>query len=81
MAYVSHYRNSKIGWLRTGCCLLDEEVTEKRKKVHGELRYGLYSLPNCRITIIKSRRIRWAKHVARVEGMKNPYECFKEENG
>jgi hypothetical protein len=42
-----------------------DEVTGGSRKLHnGELR-GLYSLPSV-IRVIKSRRMRWAGHVARM---------------
>jgi hypothetical protein len=41
-----------------------DEVTEDWRKLHNEELHNLYSLPN---TIrMKSRRIRWAGHVARM---------------
>jgi hypothetical protein len=44
-----------------------EEVTGEWRKLHiGELR-DLYSSPSI-IRIVKSRRMRWADHVARMEG-------------
>jgi len=42
-----------------------DEVTEEWRKLHnGELR-DLYSLPNI-VRMVKSRRMRWAGHVARM---------------
>jgi hypothetical protein len=44
-----------------------DEVTVEWKKLHNELN-DLYSLSNI-VRVVKSRRIRWAGHVARmVEG-------------
>jgi hypothetical protein len=40
-----------------------DEVTEKRKKLHNEELHDLYSSPNI-LRVIKSRRMRWAGHVA-----------------
>jgi hypothetical protein len=42
----------------------DEETGEWRK-VHNEELSGLYSLPNI-VRVVKSRRMRWAGHVARM---------------
>jgi uncharacterized membrane protein len=41
-----------------------DEVTEWRK-LHNEELNGLYFLPNI-VRLIKSRRLRWAGHVARM---------------
>ena len=41
-----------------------DEVTGEWRKLHNELR-DLYSLPNI-VRVIKSRRMRWAGHVARM---------------
>jgi hypothetical protein len=41
------------------------EEDETCRKLHDEL-HGLYSLPNM-VRVIKSRRMRWAGHVARME--------------
>jgi hypothetical protein len=40
-----------------------DEVTGGRKKLHSEELHDLYSSPSI-IRIIKSRRMRWAGHVA-----------------
>jgi hypothetical protein len=42
-----------------------DEVTDERKKLHNEELRDLYSSPSI-IRIIKSRRMRWASHVARM---------------
>ena len=39
------------------------KVTGKRRRLHNEEFYAVYSLPN--IWVIKSRRIRWVGHVVR----------------
>jgi hypothetical protein len=45
-----------------------DEVTGERRKLHNEELNNLYSSPNI-MRVIKSRRMRWAGHVARmVEG-------------
>jgi hypothetical protein len=41
------------------------EVTEKWRKLHNEELNDLYSLPNF-ARVVKSRRMRWAGHVARM---------------
>jgi hypothetical protein len=45
-----------FGWKR-------DEVTGERRKLHNEELHDLYSSPSI-IRIIKSRRMRWAGHVA-----------------
>jgi hypothetical protein len=56
-------------------------VTGGWRKLHNEELHNLYSSPDI-IRIIKSRRMRWAGHVARMEmrGMHIAYwwECEKE---
>jgi hypothetical protein len=42
-----------------------DEVTGKWRKLHNEELNGLYSLPNI-VLVVKSRRLRWAGHVARM---------------
>jgi len=42
-----------------------EEVTGRRRRLHNEKLNGLYSSPNI-MRVIKSRRMRWAGHVARM---------------
>ena len=43
-----------------------DEVTREWRKLHNEELNDLYSLPNI-VRVVKSRRIRWAGHVARIE--------------
>jgi hypothetical protein len=51
-----------------------DEVTGGWRKLHNEELHNLYSSPSI-IRIMKSRRIRWAGHVARM-GEKNAYRIF-----
>jgi hypothetical protein len=45
-----------------------DEVTRKWRRLHNEELYALYSSPNI-IRVIKSRRLIWAGHVARMGEM------------
>jgi hypothetical protein len=47
-------------------------VTGGWRKLHNEELHNLYSSPST-IRIIKSRRMRWAGHVARVGEKRNAY--------
>jgi hypothetical protein len=42
-----------------------DEVTGEWRRLHNKELYALYSLPDI-IQVIKSRRMRWAGHVARM---------------
>ena len=44
-----------------------DEVTGEWRKLHNEELNDLYSSPNI-VLVIKSRRMRWAGHVARMGG-------------
>jgi hypothetical protein len=44
-----------------------DEVTREWRKLHNEALNYLYSLPNI-VRVVKSRRMRWAGHVARTGG-------------
>jgi hypothetical protein len=50
-------------------------VTGGWRKVHNEELQNLYSSPSV-IRIIKSRRMRWAGHVARMGEKRNVYRLF-----
>jgi hypothetical protein len=49
--------------LRTIFGLQRDEVTGGQRKLHNEEPHNLHSSPSI-ITVIKSRRMRWAGHVA-----------------
>jgi hypothetical protein len=50
-------------------------VTGDWRKLLNEELHDLYSSPNI-IRMIKSRRVRWAGHVARMEETRNAYRIF-----
>jgi hypothetical protein len=50
-----------------------DEVTGEWRKLHNEELRDLYSSPSI-IIIIKSRRMRWAGHVARMGEKRNAYK-------
>jgi hypothetical protein len=52
-----------------------DEVTGEWKKLHNEELRDLYSSPGI-IRIIKSRRMRWAGHVARMGEKRNAYRLL-----
>jgi len=52
-----------------------DEVTGERRKLHSEELNGLYFSPNISRTI-KSRRMRWAGHVARMGARKGVYRVL-----
>jgi hypothetical protein len=52
-----------------------EEVTGGWRKLHNEELHDLYSSPSI-IKIIKSRRMRWAGHVARKGEKRNSYRLL-----
>jgi hypothetical protein len=52
-----------------------DEVTGEWRKLHNEELHDLYSSPNI-IRIIKSRRSRWAGHVARMGEKRNAYRLL-----
>jgi hypothetical protein len=49
-----------------------DEVTGKWRRLHNKELYALYSSPNI-IRVIKSRRLRWAGHVARMGERRGAY--------
>jgi hypothetical protein len=52
-----------------------DEVTGEWRKLHNEELHILYSSPNI-IRQIKSRRMRWAGHVARMGEKRNVYRVL-----
>jgi hypothetical protein len=52
-----------------------DEVTGGWRKLHNEELHNLFSLP-CIIRMIRSRRMRWLRHVARMEAKRNAYRIF-----
>jgi hypothetical protein len=45
------------------------------RRLHNKELYALYSSPNI-IRVIKSRRLRWAGHVARIEDKRGAYRVL-----
>jgi hypothetical protein len=52
-----------------------DEATEEWRRLHNEELNDLYSSPNI-IRVIKSRRMRWAGHVARVGEKRGAYRIL-----
>jgi hypothetical protein len=61
--------------LRRICRVKRNEVTRGWRKLHNEEHRDLYSSPS-KIRIIKSRRMRWAGHVARMGEKRNAYRLL-----
>jgi len=53
-----------------------DEVTGEWRKLHNEELNDLYSSPNI-VRVIKSRRMRWAWHVARKRERRGVYRIFR----
>jgi hypothetical protein len=53
-----------------------EEVTGERRKLHNEELSDLYSSPNIFSGEKKSRRMRWAEHVARMGKKRGVYRVL-----
>jgi hypothetical protein len=51
-----------------------DEIIGGWRKLHNEEIHNFLSSPNI-IRIIKSRRVRWAEHIARIEANKNACIC------
>jgi hypothetical protein len=54
-----------------------DEVTREWRRLHNQELYVLYSSPNT-IRVIKSRRLRWAGHVARMGERRGVYRALVE---
>jgi hypothetical protein len=54
-----------------------DEVTREWRKLHNKELHDLYSSPSI-LRIIKSRRMRWAGHVARMGEKRNVYRLLVE---
>jgi hypothetical protein len=52
-----------------------DDVTGNWRKLHNDELYNLYSSPNI-IRMIKSRRMRWAGHVARMGETRTAYRIL-----
>jgi hypothetical protein len=52
-----------------------DEVTREWRRLHNKELYALYSSPNI-IWVIKSRRLRWAGHVARMGERRGAYRAL-----
>jgi hypothetical protein len=52
-----------------------DEVTREWRRPHNKELYGLHSSPNI-IRVIKSRRLRWTGHVARVGERRGAYRAL-----
>jgi hypothetical protein len=52
-------------------------VTRKWRRLHNKELYALYSSPNI-FQVIKSRRMRWVKHVAHMEDRAGTYRALVE---
>jgi len=52
-----------------------DEVMEERRRLHNEELNDLYSSPNI-VRVIKSRRMRWAGHVARMGEERGVYRIL-----
>ena len=59
----------KIFWVK------EDEITGELRKLHNYELNALYSSPNI-IRSLKSRRLRWAGHVARMEQSRNAYRVL-----
>jgi len=56
-----------------------EEVTGEWRRLHNEELNDLYTSPNI-VQVIKSRRMRWARHVARMGEERGVYSVLVEKH-
>jgi hypothetical protein len=54
---------------------LKREEDRSQRKLHNDELYILYSSLNI-VSVVKSRRMRWARHVARMEEGRDVYRVF-----
>jgi hypothetical protein len=52
-----------------------EEVIGGWRRLHNEEPHNFYASPNV-ISVVKSRRVRWVGHVARMGTMRNAYKML-----
>jgi hypothetical protein len=52
-----------------------DEVTGEWRRLHNKELYALYFSPNI-VWVMKSRRLRWAGHVARMGERRGAYRAF-----
>ena len=72
--------NTKIKLMRRIFGPKRDKVTEEWRKLHNEELRDLYSLPNI-VRVVKSRRMRWAGHVARMEEGRGVHRVLVEKPG
>jgi hypothetical protein len=53
-----------------------DEVIGGRRKLHNEELHNLYCSPSILIRMTKSRRMRWAGHLARIREKRNAYNVL-----
>jgi hypothetical protein len=53
---------------------MEEKVTGQWRKLHDDDLHDLYTSPGIRV--IKSRRMRWARHVVNMGEMRNTYKML-----
>jgi hypothetical protein len=72
---IVHYRVHKSQTLETISQSYIYILTGDWRRLHNEELHNLYSSPNI-IRMIKSRRLRWAGHVVRMEEKRNAYRIL-----
>jgi hypothetical protein len=65
MAKYDQRQNSIWQAVRSGWYVFSDTLNTSKRRLHNRELYALYSSPNI-IRVIKSRRLRWAGHVARM---------------
>ena len=58
-----------------GNIILKRDENEKWRRLHNKKLYSLYHSPNI-VRIIKSRRLRWACHIARMEECRSAFKIL-----